>query len=64
MTHIHQLTFGPFAENTYILSDDYSNAIIIDPGMYYPQENIKFFEYLNRRPFILEKELTKWKKNT
>jgi len=47
MTHIHQLTFGPFAENTYILSDDYSNAIIIDPGMYYPQENIKFFEYLN-----------------
>jgi hypothetical protein len=25
---------------------------------------MKFFEYLNRRPFILEKELTKWKKNT
>lgn len=25
---------------------------------------MKFFEYLNRRPFIMEKELTKWKKNT
>ncbi|PCJ67652.1 MAG: MBL fold hydrolase [Bacteroidetes bacterium] len=47
MTQVHQLTFGPFAENTYIISDDDSNAIIIDPGMYHAEENARFFEYIN-----------------
>jgi glyoxylase-like metal-dependent hydrolase (beta-lactamase superfamily II) len=47
MTQVHQLTFGPFAENTYIISDDEGNAIIIDPGMYRAEENARFFEYIN-----------------
>lgn len=47
MTHVHQLTFGPFAENTYIVSDDDGNALIIDPGMYDSVENARFFEYVN-----------------
>ena len=47
MTQVHQLTFGPFAENTYIISDDDGNAIIIDPGMYHAEENSRFFEYIN-----------------
>lgn len=46
MTQIHQLTFGPFAENTYLISDEDGNTILIDPGMYYPEENAKFLEYL------------------
>ncbi|MGB0850506.1 MAG: MBL fold metallo-hydrolase [Bacteroidia bacterium] len=47
MIQVHQLTFGPFAENTYILSDEDNNAIIIDPGMYHADENARFFEYMN-----------------
>lgn len=47
MTHVHQLTFGPFAENTYVISDNDGKAIVIDPGMYDAAENARFFEYLN-----------------
>ena len=47
MITVHQLTYGPFSENTYILSDENDQAIIIDPGMYHAQENAAFFEYLN-----------------
>lgn len=47
MTHIHQLTYGPFAENTYLIADDDGNALVIDPGMYFPEENARMFEYLN-----------------
>lgn len=47
MTKVYQLTFGPFAENTYIIADDDSNALIIDPGMYHAEENAQFFEFLN-----------------
>ncbi|HAY89178.1 MAG TPA: MBL fold hydrolase [Bacteroidetes bacterium] len=47
MTHVHQLTFGPFGENTYLISDEDGNTIVIDPGMYDAQENARMFEYLN-----------------
>ena len=46
MTHVHQLTFGPFAENTYLISDEDGNTLVIDPGMYDAQENARMFEYL------------------
>ncbi len=38
MIQLETFTFNPFQENTYLLSDDDKNAIIIDPGMYGPQE--------------------------
>ena len=47
MTRVYQLTYGPFAENTYVIADDDLNAIIVDPGMYHPEENVKFFEFIN-----------------
>lgn len=46
MTYVHQLTYGPFSENTYLISDDEGNVLVIDPGMYYPEENAMMFEYL------------------
>ncbi|MDC1431111.1 MBL fold metallo-hydrolase [Bacteroidia bacterium] len=49
MTQVHQLTYGPFAENTYLITDADDNALVIDPGMYHPQENTHFFEYLNQK---------------
>lgn len=47
MTKVYQLTYGPFAENTYVIADDDLNAVIIDPGMYHPEENVQFFEFIN-----------------
>ena len=47
MTKVYQHTYGPFAENTYVIADDDSNAVIIDPGMYHPEENVQFFEFIN-----------------
>jgi glyoxylase-like metal-dependent hydrolase (beta-lactamase superfamily II) len=47
MTKVYQLTYGPFAENTYVIADDDLNAVIIDPGMYHPEENVRFFEFIN-----------------
>jgi hydroxyacylglutathione hydrolase len=49
MTQVHQLTYGPFAENTYLISDDEGNAIVLDPGMYDAAENVRFFEYINTK---------------
>jgi glyoxylase-like metal-dependent hydrolase (beta-lactamase superfamily II) len=30
--NIHQFTFGPFQENTFILFDETKECVIIDPG--------------------------------
>ena len=55
MITVHQLTYGPFAENTYLLTDSENKAILIDPGMYHAQENAAFFEYLNKNNLQLER---------
>lgn len=55
MIQIHQLTFGPFSENTYLISDSDKNAIVVDPGMYYPEENTRFFEYINNHQLSLNR---------
>lgn len=45
---VHSFTFNPFSENTYVLTNDDNEAIIIDPGMYYAEENAQLFEYLTK----------------
>lgn len=49
MLQIHQLTFNPFAENTYLIEDEAKNAIIIDPGMYGAAENQRFNDYIQHQ---------------
>lgn len=49
MLQIHQLTFNPFAENTYLIEDENKNVMIIDPGMYGPGENQRFQEYIQHQ---------------
>ncbi len=45
MIHIKAFTFSPVQENTYVLYNENSNAIIIDPGCYgnAEQETLKLF---------------------
>ncbi len=48
MIKVHKLTFNPFQENTYILSDETNQAVIIDPGCYERHEQQYLIEYLEK----------------
>jgi len=48
MIKVHKLTFNPFQENTYILSDETNDAVIIDPGCYERQEQHYLLDYLTK----------------
>ena len=41
-----KFTFNPFQENTYLLWDETKNAIIIDPGCFYPGEFQELQEFI------------------
>ena len=38
MLKVKKFTFNPFSENTYVISDELKNSVIIDPGCYYKAE--------------------------
>jgi len=49
-------SFNGFQENTYILSDESNNCVIIDPGCYDREEQNEFLEYIhtnNLKPLAL-----------
>ncbi len=49
MMYIKKFTFNPFQENTYILSDDTKQCIIVDPGCYSPSEKKEFAEFIKEK---------------
>lgn len=49
MIHLHTFTFNPYQENTYLLYTDDGKCIIIDPGMYWPDEKNEFLDFLQNR---------------
>lgn len=56
MIQVHKLTFNPFAENTYILSDETGECAIIDPGCYFAEERVQLKQYIednNLKPVAL-----------
>ncbi len=44
---IEALVFNPFYENTYIISDEDKQAIIVDPGCYEPYERDRLKQYIS-----------------
>src|SRR4051812_23554203 len=52
MIRVQSFTFNPFQENTYVLSNEKREALIIDPGCYFSAEYETLKKYLN------ENELT------
>lgn len=46
MITIESFTFGPFQENTYVLFDETSECIIIDPGCYDEAERQKLAKFI------------------
>ena len=45
--HIEVFPFNPFQENTYVISDDNKNCVIIDPGCYEREEEQTLLAYIN-----------------
>ena len=46
MTIIKTFTFNPVQENTYVISDETKECVIIDPGCYFPEEKKAIFDYI------------------
>ena len=56
MIHIKSFTCNPYQENTYLLYDDSSECVIIDPGMYTGDEQnlvLKFIAENKLKPVLL-----------
>lgn len=54
---IKAFQFSPFAENTYILYDKSGEAVVVDPGCYYPQEQKTLSDFLTQNNLNLKKVL-------
>lgn len=44
--HIHAFVFNPFQENTYVVSDDTNECVIVDPGCYDVAEQKELSDYI------------------
>jgi hydroxyacylglutathione hydrolase len=49
MITIHSFTFNPFYENSYILSDESGECVIIDPGCHISEEEQELEEYIREK---------------
>lgn len=48
MLSLHQFTFNPFAENTFVLWDETRTAVIVDPGMVDAREERELLDLIER----------------
>jgi len=48
MIKIETFVFNPFQENTYVVSDDTKECIILDPGCYFDEEKQKLSDYIEK----------------
>lgn len=46
MLKINKFTFNPFGENTYVLSDDSNECVIVDPGCYSEEEKRTLSDFI------------------
>ena len=54
MLNVKKFTFNPFSENTYVVTDEFKNAVIIDPGCYYKAELNELDSYILRNNLKLK----------
>ena len=52
MLNVKKFTFNPFSENTYVVTDEFKNAVIIDPGCYYKAEQNELDSYVLKNNLI------------
>ena len=54
MLKVKKFTFNPFSENTYIVTDELNNSVIIDPGCYYEAEQDELDSYISKNNLNLK----------
>ena len=54
MIKVKSFVFNPFAENTYVLSDETGSCVIIDPGCYEQQERQQLQNYIDEQGLKVE----------
>ena len=47
MLNIQRFVFNPYQENTYVVSDETDECVIIDCGAYFEDERISIIEFIN-----------------
>ena len=47
MLNIQRFVFNPYQENTYVVSDDTGECVIIDCGAFFDDERMAIVEYIN-----------------
>lgn len=52
MLQVHQFTFNPFQENTYIISDEMKRCWIMDPGMMESKEREQVCHFIEKNNFL------------
>lgn len=52
--NIKTFVFNPFFENTYVLSDDAGNAIIVDPGCYEEAERNELYSFIEKEELTVQ----------
>lgn len=48
MIHVKTFVFNPIQTNTFVLSDDTRECVIIDAGNYYQEENEEIIQYISK----------------
>ncbi|MFL2579321.1 MAG: MBL fold metallo-hydrolase [Parvicellaceae bacterium] len=54
MLKVKKFTFNPFSENTYIVTGELNNSVIIDPGCYYKAEQDELDSYISKNNLNLK----------
>lgn len=54
MLTIQSFTFNPVQENTYILYNEYNNAIVIDPGCYFNVEEKRLQSFIEQKGLTIQ----------
>ena len=48
MLNIKTFVFNPFQENTYVVSDDSNEAVVIDCGAFFSEERKELTDYIDK----------------
>ena len=57
MLHIKRFTVNPIQENTFLIWDDNKEGAVIDCGLYYDDEKVRFSEFISREGIHLTKAI-------
>lgn len=55
MLTIHKFVFNHFSQNTYLLFDETKEAVVVDPGCYFPEEQEEISAFITKNELTLKK---------